>query len=433
MVADGETPQDQQSQADSDGTGGSNVVEEAEDEEEDDDRIAFRSADGFSFEETGQAKTEDFLRRYESVDCEEFELARVEASLAELIKDTWQAFLQKYSAREFAGEAILDAIFEEGWRSVPLSSVFRAVEPPVLGWALGCSSPVSGGRSPQEAPTLEGFFKMPRSVFGIRFTMAVTNIMDGCGDSAQLKRQVETLGFQHMDLDITVPRVHVIRDIILGVMEVELGQSLEPLALQGIKAVLNYTGGAFIFVKREFAGLSSEVGRLRTVKKRSWPKMPWQAGAAARDGGRSCVREVLVDQLELQDNEEITAILHATGGIEKHAAKVPTSFNDMFLFNAAVMGFSESKWMKDILTHLDDIAVHVANKCDVMSMVLAKYKGVIHLYEFKAVMLASLRSVVPQDWDMEHETAWIWLWENIERMLPLGSKKNAVFGSERRF
>ena len=27
---------------------------------------------------------------------------------------------------------------------------------------------------------------------------------------------------------------------------------------------------------------------------------------------------------------------------------------------------------------------------------------------------------------MEHETAWIWLWENIERMLPLGSKKNAV-------
>lgn len=390
MVADGETPQDQQSQADSDGTGGSNVVEEAEDEEEDDDRIAFRSADGFSFEETGQAKTEDFLRRYESVDCEEFELARVEASLAELIKDTWQAFLQKYSAREFAGEAILDAIFEE-------------------------------------APTLEGFFKMPRSVFGIRFTMAVTNIMDGCGDSAQLKRQVETLGFQHMDLDITVPRVHVIRDIILGVMEVELGQSLEPLALQGIKAVLNYTGGAFIFVKREFAGRIRLIQRSWKIANRKEEELAEDAMAGSQVGSVDAEEvkeeEVLVDQLELQDNEEITAILHATGGIEKHAAKVPTSFNDMFLFNAAVMGFSESKWMKDILTHLDDIAVHVANsarlqeECDVMSMVLAKYKGVIHLYEFKAVMLASLRSVVPQDWDMEHETAWIWLWENIERML----------------
>ena len=37
-------------------------------------------------------------------------------------------------------------------------------------------------------------------------------------------------------------------------------------------------------------------------------------------------------------------------------------------------------------------------ECDIMSLVLAKYKGPINLSEFKAVMLASLRSVLPKDW-----------------------------------
>jgi len=38
-------------------------------------------------------------------------------------------------------------------------------------------------------------------------------------------------------------------------------------------------------------------------------------------------------------------------------------------------------------------------ECDVLSLVLAKYKGEINLPEFKAVMLSSLRSLVPKDWD----------------------------------
>ena len=49
--------------------------------------------------------------------------------------------------------------------------------------------------------------------------------------------------------------------------------------------------------------------------------------------------------------------------------------------------------------------------------VMAKYRGSINLGEFKAVMLASLRSLVPKDWDEDHEVAWGWLWENVERML----------------
>ncbi|CAE8644293.1 unnamed protein product [Polarella glacialis] len=32
-------------------------------------------------------------------------------------------------------------------------------------------------------------------------------------------------------------------------------------------------------------------------------------------------------------------------------------------------------------------------------------------------MLAALRSMLPKTWDQDHETAWNWLWENIERLL----------------
>ena len=40
---------------------------------------------------------------------------------------------------------------------------------------------------------------------------------------------------------------------------------------------------------------------------------------------------------------------------------VPNSFNDMFLFNAAVMGLSNNDWMNLILDQLDAIALNVAN------------------------------------------------------------------------
>ncbi|CAE7466462.1 unnamed protein product [Symbiodinium pilosum] len=103
--------------------------------------------------------------------------------------------------------------------------------------------------------------------------------------------------------------------------------------------------------------------------------------------------------------------------------KVPTTFNEMLLFNASVMGFGSNTWMNIILSQFDDMVRNVANssrlqeECDVVSLVLAKYRGPINLPDFKAVTLASLRSLLPEDWDSSHEIAWGWLWENIEGLL----------------
>lgn len=103
--------------------------------------------------------------------------------------------------------------------------------------------------------------------------------------------------------------------------------------------------------------------------------------------------------------------------------QVPTTFDGMFLFNAAVMGFGESTWMKTVLEHMDAIATNVANtsrlqeECYVLSIHLSKCKDPVNLTEFKAVMLAALRSIVPDEWNMDHEVAWNWLWENVERII----------------
>ena len=36
----------------------------------------------------------------------------------------------------------------------------------------------------------------------------------------------------------------------------------------------------------------------------------------------------------------------------------------------------------------------------------------INLGDFKAILLASLRSLVPKDWEGVREVAWSWLWDN---------------------
>ena len=52
-----------------------------------------------------------------------------------------------------------------------------------------------------------------------------------------------------------------------------------------------------------------------------------------------------------------------------------------------------------------------------LSLRVARLKGTVTMSQFKAVMLASMRSLVPKDWDGDFEVAWNRLWDNIQRML----------------
>merc|ERR1712087_695356 len=65
---------------------------------------------------------------------------------------------------------------------------------------------------------------------------------------------VETLGFQHLDLEVTPPRVVIFRDAIVDLLTVEMGARFTKKANEGWRTFLNYVGGSYIYVRREFAG-----------------------------------------------------------------------------------------------------------------------------------------------------------------------------------
>eukprot|EP00438_Fugacium_kawagutii_P005144 Skav207838 [mRNA] locus=scaffold3025:40067:57229:+ [translate_table: standard] len=135
----------------------------------------------------------------------------------------------------------------------------------------------------EEAPGLAQLFKSPRSVFALRFVNGLNSLVTEVRAPSALKKQVETLGFQHLDHDISAPRVDLVRDCILNVLEQELGAQFTSAARLSVAALLNYVGGAFIFIRRELAG------RIKIIQ-RSWrlAQRMMEAEEARGGGAGSC-------------------------------------------------------------------------------------------------------------------------------------------------
>lgn len=99
---------------------------------------------------------------------------------------------------------------------------------------------------------------------------------------------------------------------------------------------------------------------------------------------------------------------------------IPKTFAAMARFNAAVMGTGDRMWFADMLYAMESLVPYVGNidrvqeDCDVLTLTLAKH-GKVNLKEFRSVMFASLRSLLPTAWSTEHENAWAWFWSIVER------------------
>ncbi|CAE7529874.1 unnamed protein product [Symbiodinium pilosum] len=101
--------------------------------------------------------------------------------------------------------------------------------------------------------------------------------------------------------------------------------------------------------------------------------------------------------------------------------------------------------MDQILNSFGDIVQNAADslrlheECDLLSLRIDKVsRGLApNLAQFKSCMLASLRSLLPKEWDTNYEVAWNWLWDNVATLLvqTLGSSYkweaavNQFFGS----
>merc|ERR1719450_1099547 len=86
----------------------------------------------------------------------------------------------------------------------------------------------------------------------MRFMNGLNQIINALNDPKSLKIVVETLGFQHLDLEVTIPRVVIFRDAIVDLLQVEMGARFTKKAREGFATFLNYVGGAYIYVRLKF-------------------------------------------------------------------------------------------------------------------------------------------------------------------------------------
>eukprot|EP00435_Cladocopium_sp_Y103_P065432 s597_g27.t1 len=338
------------------------------------------------------------------MDDSNFEKAHFPKDITRAVSEMWDSWTCEIGSREARGEAFYTALFDA-------------------------------------APSLQLMFKSPKAVTAMRFVEGLTTLVNAMGNPNTLFKEVEALGFRHLDIEITSIRAGFFREALMDTIDEQLGGQVSMLSRAGLHCLLNYAGGAFCYVRREYAGRINTIVRSWSVVQKSSMEASLQEdyGNFEDEEGNESGEKDQKDQKEQKEQKEQKdqsapeKTEKTTQGSadamdeevlpEEKEMKVPTTFNEMLLFNASVMGYGASTWMSIVLVQFDDMVRNVANftrlqeECDVMSLVLAKYKGKILLSEFKAVTLASLRSLLPQDWDSDHEVAWGWLWENIEGLL----------------
>merc|ERR1712066_861340 len=195
--------------------------EEGGEEEEDEEAVvedgenqgdgAAGEGQGANAADASQTKTNNM-----EITDQVFEELRLGNGMEEEVQESWNTFMRSAESREAAGEAIYAALFDA-------------------------------------APSLQSLFKTPRAVMAMRFMNGLNNIIMNLLDPKASKVIVETLGFQHLDLEVTIPRVVIFRDAIIELLAVELGARLSKKAKEGFCTFLNYVGGSYIYVRVKFA------------------------------------------------------------------------------------------------------------------------------------------------------------------------------------
>ena len=150
---------------------------------------------------------------------------------------------------------------------------------------------------------------------------------------------------------------------------VELGSKLTSAAATGCVSLLNYIGGAQIYIKAAFL-------ERMTILEESWK--------LANDSSKNEER-MATASMEQKGGAESGVDGKESGEGDKHKSKqqegiqnIPTTFKEMFQFNAAVMGFGQNLWMNEILDLFDNIMSNFANvgrvqeECSVLTIRMSK-------------------------------------------------------------
>lgn len=344
------------------------------------------------------------------------------------VQKSWDNFCDAWDSREAAGEAIYNALFEV-------------------------------------SPTLQPLFTTPKAVQATKFMSAMHTFVQALGDPPQLKTLAETHSFRHLNIDVTVQRVALFRNAIVDMFCAELGQERAAAESRaGWNSLLNYIGGAFIFVKKHYADTLQ-------ILSDSWKLARGNGNGSSINHTKSSLVDTDDRENELEDDEGLehstngvitndgrlatpkvktlrkmftwmskTTGTSGSGSIEDKSSTSPrendhhkqlavnATYQTLFDLNMEVMGLGKSRnWLLEVRNSFDAIVTNVSNpirfqqECEVLAIKLSKVtKGAdksINLAQYKSLMLASMRGVLAKRWDNNYELAWNWLWNNVDRLL----------------
>lgn len=355
-----------------------------------------------------------------------FEELRLGPEHIDSVKVAWDAYIEVAGSRDAAGEALYNAIFEG---------------------------------TPQAA-TAQAFFQTPRAVQAARFMRRISDSILALTEPKRLKMLTDVLacewGLVLFNNNITVNAFVDFRDAILDLLAVELGANFARPAKDGLKSLLNYIGGAIMFVKDNYPPrLKMLSDSWAIVNKKSEAKEEVVTDFSEIDSTGTPVSKDTkdTDAKGVEQQERRTGGLsrlfsrkgksrnaESTNGEQKLSTTESKTYNhsqqkgqfvmnftEMFHFNAGVMGYQGNTWMDEVLSVFDELILSVSNssrlsdECNVLALRITKYTEnstqKVNLSEYKQCMLASLRSLLPKVWDSAHEVAWNWLWDTVETLL----------------
>lgn len=394
-------------------------------------------------------------------DFSEFQL---DDELAEEVKASWHLLIETEQAQDVLGRAIFSTFFD-------VSSESRKL------------------------------FMTSMTAFVSKFMNALRMIVSAIHNPAALMQMAENIGFMHLNVDVTIPAMMALRESVLHVFQATLSPRFSQDAQEGWHQLLDYVGGAMIYVRNMYA---DRVGILQGSWQRaqagssngttnqgmtkaeghdeahSSPRSPMGSPRSPRigpaKGDRSGTRDDKADGVEENlaattsrlkkamsnamgggflnkikggignddDNKEQVADSPSGSGelsddmnmMKLQQENFTTSFEEMFSITATVMGVKKTSllWMQEVLDAFDALVVHTQDRerfreeCDVLVLRISRYdKSAVNLKQFRNLLLAALRSLLPKEWSSAHEDAWDWMCDCVANSLSASMHKPIVY------
>ena len=95
-------------------------------------------------------------------------------------------------------------------------------------------------------------FMFPQ-VQGMKFANSLALLISKLSYPEEFKNLVDTLGFQHLTTEVTVPRIEVFRDALLELFASDLGDLFTMDVRIALCRMFNYIGGAFIYIRNNYS------------------------------------------------------------------------------------------------------------------------------------------------------------------------------------